>query len=123
MRKNGFHLTEEEFATFAEKYPNVKRSDVEELFSQKLLTDMAYRAQRSETEFFKNEVLGTMGTDQEMDFSDIESGMLNASLKDGRQALKGIMEKTPVEAPLCNDGTKMKDQGRKKKHHDNPGAH
>ena len=114
MGNNDFRLTEEEFANFAEKYPNVKRSDVEELVVRKLFTEKAYRAQRSEIEYLKNKALGAMGTDQEMDFSDIESGMLKASLTDGRQALKEIMEKTPVEAPLCSDGTKMKDQGRKK---------
>jgi hypothetical protein len=41
--------------------------------------------------------------------------MLRASLSDGRQALKEIIEKTPVEAPLCSDGVKMKNQGREKK--------
>jgi hypothetical protein len=114
MGNNDFRLTEEEFATFAEKYPNVKRRDVEELIDRKLLTDKAYRAQRSEIENLKAKALGAMGTNQELDFSDIESGMLKASLTDGRQALKEIMEKTPVEAPLCSDGTKMKNQGSKK---------
>jgi len=114
MRNNDFRLTKKEFANFSKKYPNVKQSDVEELFVRKLLTDKAYQAQQSEIEFLKNKALGAMGTDQEMDFSDIESGMLKASLTDGRQALKEIMERTPVEAPLCSDGTKMKDQGIKK---------
>jgi len=41
--------------------------------------------------------------------------MLDASLLDGCQALKEIIEKIPVEVPLCNDGTKMKNQGIKKK--------
>ena len=115
MANNGYRLTDEEFASFAEKYPNVKRSDIEDLFTQKMLEDKAYRAQRSEIEFLKNTALGKMGTDQEMSFSDIESGMLRASLADGRQALKEIMEKTPVEAPACADGAKMRNRGRKKK--------
>ena len=63
-----------------------------------------------------------MGTDQEMRFSDIESGMLRASLADGRQALKDIIEGIPIEVPSCDDGTMMKNQGRKKKHHDSTGA-
>ena len=115
MTNNRCYLTDDEFASFAEKYPNVKRSDIEELVSQKMLADMAYRAQRSEVEFLKNKALGAMGTDKEMNFSDIESGMLKASLSDGRQALKEILEKTPVEAPSCSNDAKMKNQGRKKK--------
>jgi hypothetical protein len=123
MKNNRYQITDEEYATFAEKYPNVKRSDVEELFAQKILTDMAYRAQRSEIEYLKNKAIETMGTAQEMRFSDIETGMLKASLSDGRDALKEIMEKTPIESPTCSDGTKMKDQGRKKKHYDDIGAY
>ena len=115
MAKNICQLTDEEFASFAEKYPNVKRSDVEELIVQKILADTAFRAQQSEIEFLKNKALNAMGTDHEMKFSDIESGMLKASLSAGRQALKEIMEKTPVEAPSCGDGTKMKNQGHEKK--------
>jgi hypothetical protein len=122
MANNEYRLTDEEFASFAKKYPSVKRSDIEELVAQKMFTDMAYRTQRSEIEFLKNKALETMGTNQEMSFSDIESGMLKASLSDGRQALKEILEKVPVETPSCNDGTKMKNQGRKKKHHDNTGT-
>jgi hypothetical protein len=122
MANNEYRLTDEEFASFAEKYPSVKRSDIEKLFAQKMLTDIAYRTQRSEIKFLKNKALEAMGTDREMNFSDIESGMLKASLSDGCQALKEIMEKTPVEAPSCNDGAKMENQGRKKKHYDNSGT-
>jgi hypothetical protein len=122
MKNNNLRLTDDEFASFAKKYPNVKRGDVEELLAHKMLTDMAYRSQRSEIDFLKNIALGAMGTDKEMSFSDIEAGMLKASLSDGRQALKEILEATPVEAPMCDDGTKMRDQGVKKKLHDNPGA-
>jgi hypothetical protein len=120
--RNKYHMTDEAFASFAEKYPNVKRSDVEELLAQELLAARADQTQQSEIEFLKGAALQSMGTDQEMRFSDIESGMLKASLADGRQALKDIMEKTPTQAPMCNDGAKMKDQGRKKKHNDSAGA-
>ena len=115
MAKKGYWLTDEEFASFAEKYPNVNQSDVEDLFAQKLLTSTVNRHQRSEIENLKKKALGVMGTDQEMKFSDIEARMLEASLSDGRQALKEIMERIPVEAPFCVDGTKMKNQGIKKK--------
>jgi hypothetical protein len=108
-------MTDEEFSSFAEKYPNVKRSDVEDLFAQMLFKTTINQLQRSEIENLKNEALGVMGTNQEMSFSDIERRMLEASLSDGRQALKDIIEKIPVEVPLCNDGTKMKNQGIKKK--------
>jgi len=117
-------MTDEEFADFAKTHPHVKRSDIgdiEEILTQKILTDTALRTQKSEIEFLRSKALGAMGTDHEMKFSDIESGMLNASLADGRRALKDIMENTPVEAPSCSDGTKMKDQGRKKKRNDSAG--
>jgi hypothetical protein len=115
-------MTDEEFASFAKKYPNVERSDVEEIIAKKMFTTIGLGAQISEIETLRKKALGTMGTDQEMEFSDIELGMLRASLADGQRALKDIMESIPVEAPLCDDGTKMKDQGRKKKHHDSAGA-
>ena len=121
MGNNVYRMTDEEYAIFARKYPMVTRSDmnkIEELLTQKMYTDMATHARMSEIELLRNKALGSMGTEQEMRFSDIESGMLRASLSDGRQALKEIMERTPVEAPLSNDGTKMKNQGRKKNNHD-----
>jgi hypothetical protein len=117
-----YHMTDEAFASFAQKYPHVKRSDVEELFTQEIFAARAYQAQQSEIESLKSKALNAMGTDQEIRFSDIEAGMLRVSLAAGRQALKEILEKTPIKAPLCNDGTKMKDQGRKKKHNDSAGA-
>ena len=115
MTKKGYCMTDETFASFAEKYPNVKRSDVEALFAQELFKTTINQLQRSEVENLKNKALGVMGTDQEMSFSDIERGMLEASLSDGRQALKEIMEEISIEAPLRSDGTKMKNQARKKK--------
>ena len=116
--RDKYHMTDEAFASFAEKYPDVKRSDVEELLTQEIFTTRANQAQQTEVEFLKSKALKSMGTDQEMRFLDIESGMLKASLADGRQALKDIMEKMPTETPMCDDGTRMKDQGRKKKHND-----
>ena len=115
MAKKGYCMTDEEFSSFAEKYPNVKRSDVEDLVAQMLFKTTINQLQHSEIASLKNKALGVMGTDQEMSFSDIEKRMLNASLSDGRQALKEIIEKIPVEVPVCNDGTKMKNQGIKKK--------
>ena len=115
MLKNRYHITDETFASFADKYPNVKRSDIEELITQEIYVTKAELTQRSEIEFLKNKAIIAMGTEHEMKFSDIEMGMLRASLSDGRQALKEIIGKTPVEAPSCSDGTKMKDQGSKKK--------
>ena len=117
MGKNVYGMTDDEFAEFARRHPDVARStieEIEELLAQKMYADMALNARMSEIELLKNKALGAMGTDKEMKFSDIETGMLRASLSDGRQALKEIMEKTPVEVPSCNDGTKTKNQGRKK---------
>ena len=119
MKKNIYRMTDEEYAAFAAKYPNIDRKDIneiEELLTQKMLADKAIHAQVSEIELLRRKALDAMGTENEMRFSDVELGMLKASLSDGRQALKEIMEKTPVEAPLCNDGTKMKNSGREKKH-------
>jgi len=118
MGKNIYRMTDDEYKIFAKKYPMVSRGDmnkVEELLTQKMYADMASHARMSEIELLRNKALGAMGTEQEMKFSDIESEMLRASLSDGRQALKEIMEKTPVEAPLSDDGAKMENQGRKKK--------
>ena len=127
MRRNNiYRMTDEEIAEYTREHPNVTRGDInkiEERLIQKVYADMASRAQQSEIEQLRNKALGAMGTEREMRFSDIETGMLKASLSDGRQALKEIMEKTPVEVPLCNDGTKMKNQGRKKKHNDGSGGY
>jgi hypothetical protein len=128
MANNDYRMTDKEFASFIETHPhlNLRRSDIsdiEEIIMHKILADKALGAQRSEIEFLKNKALDVMGTDHEMKFSDIESGMLRASLSDGRQALKEIIEKTPVEVPSCDDGTKMRDKGRKKKLNDDAGRY
>jgi F0F1-type ATP synthase alpha subunit len=126
MKNSVYRMSDEEFATFTQKHPSVTRNDInelEELLTQKMYSDMALRNQRSEIELLKNKALGAMGTDREMRFSDIESGMLRASLSDGRQALKEILAETPDETPTCSDGTKMKNQGCKKKHHDDSGGY
>ena len=80
MANNRYRITDEIFASFAKKYPNVERSDVEDLLSQEIFVSMADRAQGSEIAFLKNKALGAMGTEREMKFSDIESGMLRACL-------------------------------------------
>ena len=113
LREHGFSQTEIATISRIEK----------ELLEQTMFVDIAMNARLSEIEQLKTKALGAMGTEQEMKFSDIESGMLRASLSDGRQALKEIMEKVPVEAPLRNDGMKMKNQGRKKKHNDDSGSY
>ena len=113
-----YRMTDEEFAEYVKRHPYATRSDIseiEELLTQKMYADMALRARQSEIELLKDKALDAMGTDSEMKFSDIESGMLRASLSDGRQALKEIIEKTPVDAPSCGDGTMMKNQGYEKK--------
>ena len=125
MKKSVYRMSDEEFAIFAKKYPYVTRNEIneiEEILTQKMYADKTLHTQLSEIEQLKNRALGAMGTDSEMRFSDIESGMLRASLSDGRQALKEILEDTPVETPTCSDGTKMKNQGCKKKHHDDSGC-
>ena len=115
MAMDVHRMTDDEFAAFSKKYPNVQRSDVEDIVSAKVFAAMVRRTRQSEVEALRSKAMDAMGTDHEMSFSDVESGMFKASLADGRQALKDIMEKTPIEVPLCADGTKMKDQGRKKK--------
>jgi hypothetical protein len=125
MTNRHYRMTDDEFTSFAKKHPNVSRSDVsalEDILNRKILADMALGAQKSEIESLKSKAIGTMGTNHEMKFSDIESGMLRASLSDGRQALKEIIDQIPTVTPTCHDGTKMKNQGRKKKRNDNSGS-
>ena len=115
MSNKKYQITDEDFASFAKKYPDMKRNDIEDLFARATFATKAESAQRSEIALLKSKALSAMGTENEMRFSDIETLMLKASLLDGRHALKEIIEKIPVETPLCKDGTKMKNQGRKKK--------
>jgi hypothetical protein len=126
MSKKTSYLTEKELADFREKYPNVTEEDIsklEKLILEKQYTDLAMNARSSEIEMLKNKALGAMGTKDEMSFSTIEAGMLKASLSDGRNALKEILEATPVEAPRDSDGTTALNQGRKKKHINNSGPY
>jgi hypothetical protein len=76
MSKKGYFMTDKTFASFAEKYPNVKKNDVKALLAQELFKTTINRLQHSEIENLKNKALGVMGTDQEMNFSDIEKKML-----------------------------------------------
>ena len=118
MGKSVYRMTDGEFADYVKRHPYATRSDIseiEKLLTQKMYADMALRTQLSEIEQLKNKALGAMGTSGEMSFADVELGMLKASLSDGRQALKEILEKTSVETPMCDDGAQMKNQGREKK--------
>ena len=118
IKKSVYRISDEEYSVLVSNYPNTTRSEVNEiaeLLAEKMYADIALCARTSEIEQLKNKALCAMGTDSEMSFSDVEMGMLRASLSDGRQALKEIMEKTPVEVPLCSDSTQMKNQGREKK--------
>jgi hypothetical protein len=124
MANKDYHITADEFASFANKHPNVSRSDINELeriLKRKILADMALDSRQSEIESLRGKAIGAMGTDREMRFSDIESEMLRASLADGRHALKEIIEQMPTETPTCQDGSKMRDRGRKKKRDDSLG--
>ena len=83
MKKNVYRMNDEEFAAFSEKYPNMSRSginEIEELLTEKMYADMALSARISEIELLKNKALGTMGTDKEMKFSDIEMGMHTSAI-------------------------------------------
>jgi hypothetical protein len=70
---------------------------------------------RSEIENLRVAALSSMGTPGEMSFGDIERGMLRASLSDGREALKDIIENMPVSAPLPEEGTTVRNRGKGKK--------
>jgi hypothetical protein len=125
MSKKVSYLTDKEIASFKEKYPNVTDEEISELVKlilEKQYTDLAMDTRSSEIEKLRRKALGAMGTKDEMRFSDVEAGMLKASLSDGRNALKEILEATPVEAPRSSDGTATLNQGSKKKHINDSGA-
>jgi hypothetical protein len=117
LKKTYNHLNESELLALAEKYPGIDRNAIDEIeiiLSQKSCSEKAEQARISEVEVLRKKALELMGTSGEMKFSDIESGMLRASLSDGRQALKDILETMPVKVPVSSDGTKAKNMGRKK---------
>ena len=89
--------------------------DVELIILNKLLKKRGEEIRRSEIDNFKRHAISTLGTDHEIAFNDAERGFLEASLADGRAGLKEFIESIPVEAPVCEDGTKMKNNGIQKK--------
>ena len=64
---------------------------------------------------FKKLAISSLGTDNEIKFDDAERGFLKAALADGKAGFKEFIESIPVEAPICDDGTKMRDCGIEKK--------
>ncbi len=114
-RLNKKEAMKDEFNAFLEelskKYPEV---NIEEVMLDKFLKK-ANENKKSEMMEFKAQSESTIGTDHEMSFYEIESGLFSAMLADGRNAMKDIMEKIPVEHPVNTDKEKMKNRGIEKK--------
>jgi len=114
-RLNKKEAMKDEFNAFLEelskKYPEV---NIEEVMLDKFLKK-ANENKKSEMMEFKAQAESTFGTDHEMSFYEIESGLFSAMLADGRNAMKDIMEKIPVEHPVNADKEKMKNRGIEKK--------
>jgi len=89
--------------------------DAELMIMQRLLKKRGEEIRRSEVDNFKQQAISTLGTDHEIDFNEAERGFLQAALADGRSGFKEFIESIPVEAPLCEDGTRMVDCGIQKK--------
>ena len=96
---------------FSKKHPEV---DVEDIILEKFLKK-ANENKKSEMMEFKARAESTFGTDHEMNFYDIESGLFSSMLADGRNTLKDIMEKIPCKHPVNSNGEKMTNQGKEKK--------
>jgi len=64
---------------------------------------------------FKGRVIASFGTDNEMAFNDIEDGLVQAMWMDGQAAMKDVLERMPVDKPLCADGVAMENKGLVKK--------
>jgi len=64
---------------------------------------------------FKEQVIASFGTDNEMTFNDIEEGFVQAIRMEGQSAIKEVLEQMPVDTPACADGVKMRNKGREKK--------
>ena len=112
---NKKETVKEELNTFIEelskKYPGV---DVEGAMLEKCLKK-ANESKKSEMMEFKARAEATFGTDHEMSFYDIESGLFSSMLADGRIAIKDLMEKIPCKHPVNSNGEKMTDRGKEKK--------
>ena len=89
--------------------------DVELMIISRLLKKRGTEIRHSEIDNFKQHAISTLGTDHEIAFNDAERGFLNAALADGRTGFKEFIESMPVEAPVCEDGTKMSNNGTQKK--------
>ena len=96
----------------AASYPG---EDVELKIIARLTKKRREEIRRSEVESFKQYAISTLGTEHEIAFNDAERGFLQASLADGRSGFKEFIESIPVDAPTCEDGTKMTNEGIKKK--------
>ena len=107
-------------ASLSEKYPGY---NIELLVTQSLLKKQGASIRQSEVDHFKKLAITSLGADDEIKFDDAERGFLQAALADGRAGFKEFIESIPVEAPICDDGTKMDNRGIKKKHHDCPRSH
>jgi len=94
------------------KYPDV---DIQAKIASRLPGFDVQNLYRSEIEKLKASALSSMGTPEEMSFNDIELGMLQAALSDGRGALKDIIEAIPVDVPVPAEGTTVRNRGKGKK--------
>jgi len=99
-------------ASLSEKYPGY---DIELLVTRNLLEKQGASIRQSEVDHFKKLAISSLGTDNEIKFDDAERGFLQAALADGRTGFKEFIESIPVEAPICDDGTKMDNRGIEKK--------
>jgi len=89
--------------------------DVELMIIERLLKKRGAEIRKSEVDSFKMHAISTLGTDHEMGFNDAERGFLQAALADGRNGFKDFIESIPVDTPICEDETKMANNGIQKK--------
>jgi hypothetical protein len=98
--------------SLSEKYPG---QDIGLIIARNLTQERGVRIRQSEVDHFKKLAISSLGTDNEIKFDDAERGFLAAALADGNAGFKEFIESIPVEAPLCDDGTKMLNRGYEKK--------
>lgn len=114
-QSNKTEAVKEELNTILEglskKYPGV---DVEGIMLDKCVKK-ANENKKTEMMEFKARAESTFGTEHEMSFYEIESGLFSSMLADGRNAMKDIMEKIPCKHPVNANGEKMTDRGKEKK--------
>jgi len=89
--------------------------DIELLIMNNLMKKHAESIRQSEVDYFKKRAISSLGTDHEIPFDDAERGFLRAALIDGKQGFKEFIESITVEAPICDDGSKMSNRGSEKK--------